>query len=178
MDSPGNLAAAATSRADSIGDSSDSEGAISVTDSPRPSVNLLLTQSEYVYLPSVKSDRAEWIPGYRDRVRRSSAQVMPWSARRISRISVAELNIHFFHRHFVKPKQYPILTLTVSNHPHVAADWAPGLVSISQIEGLYALELCEMAFPQIAPISFRRVEWFDQLATLYQDYEDRSRQYL
>ena len=104
VDTPGKpSAAAAPSLISSGGVSSDSEGAISVTDSPRVSVTKLLTLSDYGGLPLVKSDRAEWIPEKRDRVTRSTIHVAPWSARRISRISVAELNVDFLFRHFFKP---------------------------------------------------------------------------
>ena len=90
--------------------------------------------------PPVKSDRAEWIPGCRDRVTRYSIQVAPWPALRISWISVADLNVDCFFRHFVKLKRYPFPALKVSNNPPVLSDWAPVLVSITQIETLYASE--------------------------------------
>ena len=158
VDSPGKPVAAAASSLNSPGEvSSDSEGVIIITNSPSASVNKLLTQSDYRDLTRVKSNQAEWIPGYRDRSTRSSAQVTHWSARRIIRVSVAELNVDFFFRHFVKPKRYPFPTLKVSNNPPVPADWAPGLVSMVQIETLYASEPWESAFPQVAPIFFRRV---------------------
>ena len=101
-------------------------------------------------------------------------QVAPWSARRISRISNADLTVDFFFLHFVKPKRYPFAALNLSNNPPVPAGKAPGLVSITHIETLYASEPWKSAFTQIKPVSFRRVRWFDQLATLYQEYEDRS----
>ena len=128
MDSPGKPTAATKSQLDPPGEvSSDSEGALSFTDSSRAPVNLLLPPSDYVDLPRVKSDRAEWVPGYRGRVTRYSIQVAPWFARKISRISVAEMNVDFIFRHFAKPKLYPFPVLKVSNNPSVAADWAPGL---------------------------------------------------
>ena len=68
--------------------------------------------------------------------------------------------------------------LEVSNNPPVSAGLAPGLVWIAQMETLEASEPWVSVFPQITPISSRRVGWLDQCATLYQEYEDQNRQCL
>ena len=57
--------------------SSDSEGLTSVTDIPRAPVSMLLTHSDSGNLLRVMCCRDQWIPGYQDRVTRSSVQVAP-----------------------------------------------------------------------------------------------------
>uniref|UniRef100_A0AAV1UM38 Uncharacterized protein n=1 Tax=Peronospora matthiolae TaxID=2874970 RepID=A0AAV1UM38_9STRA len=64
--------------------SSDSDGAISLSDSPRDHVNPMLSLADYNRLPPTKVSRNQWISGYRDRVPRSFTQVYPWSARKVN----------------------------------------------------------------------------------------------
>ena len=72
--------------------SSDSKGAVSVTDDDSDAVNAVLSPQEYEELSPTKIPRSQWIPGYRERVPRSSVQVSPWSVRRVSLICLAELD--------------------------------------------------------------------------------------
>ena len=168
-----------TSRVDLFGEaSSDSEGAISLSDSPRAPVNSMLSLADYDSLPPTKISRDQWIPGYRDRVPRSSVQVSPWSARRVSWTSVAEMDIDFLYHHLSRPRGYIFPTVTVSKCPPPASEWTPRLVCSTQIAALYAQAPWEMATRRIAPISFPRTGWYDQLASLYLEFEDRNRQAL
>ena len=58
------------------------------------------------------------------------------------------------------------------------SDWVPRLVSSAQIAVLYAQEPLKTVTRRVAQISFPRTGWFDPLATLYLEFEDRSRQAL
>jgi hypothetical protein len=120
--------------------SSDSGGEISVSDECRDPVNSLMSVAEYDDLARTKVSRDQWIPGYRERVPHSSAQVSPWSARRISWISVVELDLEFFHRHLSKPSGYPFPENMCPDPVPSNQDWIPRLVSFQQITALYAQE--------------------------------------
>uniref|UniRef100_A0AAV1T6J0 Lebercilin domain-containing protein n=1 Tax=Peronospora matthiolae TaxID=2874970 RepID=A0AAV1T6J0_9STRA len=73
--------------------SSDSESDLSLSGDPRSPRNSLLTPADFVALSDTRIPRDRWIPGYRDRVSRSAVDVFPWSSRRVSLISVSELDI-------------------------------------------------------------------------------------
>uniref|UniRef100_A0AAV1U5G8 Uncharacterized protein n=1 Tax=Peronospora matthiolae TaxID=2874970 RepID=A0AAV1U5G8_9STRA len=167
------------SRADLFGEaSSDSDGAISLFNSPRDHVNPMLSLTDYDSLPPIKVSRNQWIPGYRDRVPRSYTQVSPWSARKVSWTSVAEIDIDFLYRHLSRPKGYIFPTVMAPKCPPPTSEWTPLLACSAQIAALYAQEPWETATRRIAPISFPRTGWFDQLASLYLESEDRNRQAL
>ena len=75
------------------GASSDSDGTLSVKSDTCQPCNKLLTPVAYAALPDTTVPRDQWIPGYRDRVPRSTPAVAPWSARRVSLICVADLDL-------------------------------------------------------------------------------------
>ena len=87
--------------------SSDFECSISISSDAKDSVNTLLTPAKYAALPGTKIPRDQWISGYRDQAPRSYNQFSPWSARRITLTSVAEIELGLSYRHFLVPKDYP-----------------------------------------------------------------------
>uniref|UniRef100_A0AAV1U6X4 Uncharacterized protein n=1 Tax=Peronospora matthiolae TaxID=2874970 RepID=A0AAV1U6X4_9STRA len=160
------------SRADLFGEaSSDSDGAISLFDSLNP----MLSQAGYDSLPPTNVSRDQWIPGYRDRVPRSFAQVSPWLARKVSWTSVAEMDTDFLYRHLSCPKGYVFPTVMVAKCPPSTSEWTFRLACSAQIAALHVQKPWETATRWIAPISFPRTGWFDQLASLYLEFEDRNR---
>ena len=76
----------------------------------------------------------------------------------------------------LRPKGYIFPTIPACKNPPPASEWTPRLASPNQILALYAQQPWEAATRQITPISFPRIGWFDQLATLYLEFEDRNRQ--
>ena len=58
--------------------SSDSKGDFSLSGDSRSPGNPLLTPEEFLALPDSCIPHNRWIPGYRDRVRRSAVDVSPW----------------------------------------------------------------------------------------------------
>ena len=62
--------------------------------------------------------------------------------------------------------------------PPPITEWSPRLTCSAQITAIYAQKPWETATRRIVPISFPRTGWFDQLATLYLEFEDRNRQAL
>ena len=93
--------------ADIFGESSnDSDGALSINSEPRNTCNQLQTTEEFLALPDTTVSRDRWIPGYRDRVLRSSSDTIPWSARRISLICISGLDLDLFFHHYSKLKGY------------------------------------------------------------------------
>ena len=86
--------------------SSNSEGAISVTVKDIDAVNAVLSPKEYDELSPTKIPRSQYLPAYRERVSRSKTQVSPWSARRVSLICLAELDLDLLSQHFSRPKGY------------------------------------------------------------------------
>uniref|UniRef100_A0AAV1VCE8 Uncharacterized protein n=1 Tax=Peronospora matthiolae TaxID=2874970 RepID=A0AAV1VCE8_9STRA len=161
------------SRAELAGEAfSDSDGAISLPDSPRDHVNPMLSLADYDSLPPTKVFRNQWTPGYRDCVPRSFTQVSPWSARKVSWTSVTEMDTDFLYRHLSCPKGYIFSTIMVSKCPPPTSKWTPRLACSAQIAAVYAQEPLETATRRIAPISFSRIGWFDQLASLYLESKD------
>ena len=141
-------------------------------------MNSLLSVAEYDNLARTKVSRDHWIPGYRERVPHSSAQVSPWSARRISWISIAELDLDYLHRHLFKPRGYPFPPDMDPDPVLSDQDWIPRLVSFQQITALYAQEPWLILKQLVKPVSFQLVGWFLDLAKVYQEFVDQNAQAL
>jgi hypothetical protein len=153
--------------------SSSSDGAISMAEEARAPVNTLLSSAEYDALPQTKVPRDQWIPGYRCRVPKSSIQVSPWSARRVSWISVDELDVDFFAHHLARPKHYPFPAPSGVSKPPPESEWSARLITSARIAALYRQEPWKALKVKIAPVSFAPVGWFQQLLDLYYTFEDR-----
>lgn len=162
------------SKVDMFGEaSSSSDGAISMAEEARAPVNTLLSSAEYDALPQTKVPRDQWIPGYRCRVPKSSIQVSPWSARRVSWISVDELDVDFFAHHLARPKHYPFPAPSGVSKPPPESEWSARLITSAQIATLYRQEPWKALKVKIAPVSFAPVGWFQQLLDIYYTFEDR-----
>ena len=167
------------SKVDMFGEaSSSSDGAISMAEEARAPVNTLLSSAEYDALPQTKVPRDQWIPGYRCRVPKSSIQVSPWSARRVSWISVDELDVDFFAHHLARPKHYPFPAPFGVSKPPPESEWSARLITSAQIATLYRQEPWKALKVKIAPVSFAPVGWFRQLLDIYYTFEDRYLQTL
>uniref|UniRef100_A0AAV1TS99 Uncharacterized protein n=1 Tax=Peronospora matthiolae TaxID=2874970 RepID=A0AAV1TS99_9STRA len=104
--------------------------------------------------------------------------VSPWSARKVRWTSVKEMDIDFLYRHLSRPKGYIFPTVMAPKWPPPTSEWKPRLACSDQITALSAQEPWETATRRIASISFPRTGWFDYLASLYLEFEDRNRQAL
>uniref|UniRef100_A0AAV1TAB5 Uncharacterized protein n=1 Tax=Peronospora matthiolae TaxID=2874970 RepID=A0AAV1TAB5_9STRA len=138
----------------------------------------MLSLADYDSLYPTKVSRDQWIPRYRVRVPRSFTQFSRWSARKVSRTSVAEMDTDFQYRHLSRPKGYISPTVMAPKWPPPISEWTPRLACSVQIASLYAQEPWETATRRIASISFPRTGWFYQLTSLYLEFEDRNRQAL
>ena len=78
-----------------------SDGVIHVSSPPRVIRNSLLPPTDYARLAPLTIPRDRWVLGYESRVRRTAAEVEPWSAVTLSQISVAELDLAQLVRHFL-----------------------------------------------------------------------------
>uniref|UniRef100_A0AAV1UDA5 Uncharacterized protein n=1 Tax=Peronospora matthiolae TaxID=2874970 RepID=A0AAV1UDA5_9STRA len=134
-----------------------SEGPISVTEDVRAPANNLLSSAESKDLPKTKVPRDQWIPGYHCRVPKSSVQVSPWSARRVSWISVLELDLEFFYRHLARPKHYPFPASPAVSKAPPMSEWSPHLISSARVAALYRQEPWKSLRVKIAPIPARWV---------------------
>ena len=157
--------------------SSDSDGKIIVSSDIRKDINQLLTPAQYADLTDLQKSRDVWIPGYRERKPRSSTQVAPWSARRVSLTSVAELGVEFFYRHLSRPRGY-IFTPQANPKSLLDSAWIPRLITPAQVTAIYDQKPWNVTRRPIAPISFPLTGWFNELADIYLEYEDRHRQAL
>ena len=118
------------SQVDLVGEaSSDYECSINISSDTKDSVNTLLTPAKYTALPETKITRDLWILGYRDQAPRSYNQFSPWSARRISLTSVAEIEIELLYRHLLVPKDYPLFAARNSVRSPPTSQWIDRLIS-------------------------------------------------
>ena len=63
--------------------SSDADGSVSMTDDARDAKNTLISPAEYDRFAPTRVPRAQWFPGYRDRIPWSHLHVHWFSARRV-----------------------------------------------------------------------------------------------
>ena len=93
---------------------------------------------------------------------RSHVQVHPWSARRISLICVAKLNMDILLNHLTRPKGFifPTPTAPRSNSAPPEYEWIPGLVTSAQVSALYQQEPWSQYPSQVTPVSFHETGWF------------------
>ena len=160
--------------------SSYSNGSVSMTGSPRYAENAVLPPAEYDRLAPTRVPRAEWFPGYRDRVPWSHPHVHPWSALRLSLTSVAELDVDTLFKHLARPAGYifPAPTAPRSNAAPPKSEWIPRLVTSAQVSALYQQEPRNHYPSQVTPVSFHETGWLAELASAYRDFETRHRQAL
>ena len=84
----------------------DPDGSIRMNSDARDADNTLLPPAEYNRLAKTRVFRAEWLPGYRDRVPWSYNHVHPRSICRVSLDCVAELDPYTMFKHVTRPKGY------------------------------------------------------------------------
>ena len=151
-----------------------------MTNSPRDAKNAVLPPAEYDRLDPTRVPRAKWFPGYRDRVPWSHLHVHPWSARRLSLTSVAELDVDTLFKHLTRPAGYifPTPTAPRSNAAPPKSEWIPRLITSAQVLALYQQMPWNQYPSQVTPFSFHETGWFAELASAYRDFETRHRQAL
>ena len=174
---PPRCATKPVSMTDLFGESdSDSDGAISVTSEIRRSRNSLLSPEDFSCLPPTVEPRINWIPGYRSRVPKLSREVSPWSSRRVSWTSVAELDVKFFLRHLSKPRDFIFPTQDGPIRAPSDSDWSLDLITFTQISNLYKQEPWKILGKSVDPVSFIPQGWFGDLLRIYRDFETRDLQ--
>ena len=131
---------------------SDSEGATRMTYEARDAVNAVLSLQKYEDLSPTKIPRSQWIPGYRERVTWSSVQVSPWSARRVSVICLAELDLDLFSQHFSRTKEYLFPEDQDPDQAPSYGEWVPRLFTFAHTSTLYAQEPWAIQKISIEPI--------------------------
>ena len=113
-----------------------------MTSSTRDAEDALLPPVEYNRLAPTRVSRAEWFPGYRDRVPWSHHHVHPCSAPRVSLTCVAEMDVYTLFKHLKWPKGYifPAPTAPRSNAAPPEFEWIPRLVTSAQVLALHLQE--------------------------------------
>ena len=135
------------------GASSDSDGTLSVKSDTCQPCHKLLTPVAYAALPDTTVPRDQWIPGYRDRVPRSTPAVAPWSARRVNLICVADLDLDDLYRHFSKPTGFifPARSAKISDPP--VTQWSSSLITMAKIQDLYSQKPWKIYDHPVQPLS-------------------------
>uniref|UniRef100_A0AAV1U8Q9 Uncharacterized protein n=1 Tax=Peronospora matthiolae TaxID=2874970 RepID=A0AAV1U8Q9_9STRA len=168
-------------KVDVFGETSiDSEGSVSMTCSPQDAENTVLPPAEYDRLAPTWGPRAEWLFGYRDRVPWSHSQVHPWSARRLSLTSVAELDLDALFEHLTRPAGYifPAPTAPRSKVAPPESEWILRLVTSAQVLALFHQEPWNQYHSHVIPVLFHATGWFAELASAYRDFKTRHLQAL
>ena len=158
--------------------SSESDGSVSMTGSPRYAENAVIPPAEYDRLAPTRLPRAEWFTGYRDQVPWSHPYVHPWSSRRLSMTSVAELDVDTLFKQLTRSAGYifPAPTAPRSKSAPPESEWTTRLVTSAQVLALYQQMPWNQYPSQVTPFSFHETGWFAELASAYRDFETRHRQ--
>lgn len=94
--------------------SSESEYSLRVDSEPQNPCNQLMMMEEFLDNPDTTVSRDIWIPGYCDRVRRSSLDTISWSARKIILMCISEFDLDTFFHHQNRGVTYSLFLLESS----------------------------------------------------------------
>ena len=100
------------------------------------------------------------------------------STRRVSLISVSELDIDLLYHHFSKPNGYIFPVHLGKVRPHPESSWSSQLTTSTKIDQFYDQQPGDLYDQTIQPISFKPSGWFEKLVKAYEGFVDSHRQAL